>query len=326
MNETDIQMTEMEQELAKELTDAGLGAPDPEPGTEAQTGTETTAEQETQPETGDSATEPAADPEPGTEAEGGDPAAGAPAKQPGQPEESKLILGKFKTQEDLEKAYVNLEKMASKKAAQISDAQKFADPDNVQKMIIERTEMAAQKRIEDAIATIQDPEHLKEATAAFAMYRRTGDMQYIEKARGFLDRRIDRRLDVDMHNDFAQIASTFNQHRTEIEMAPIAQALQEMDEEDPEWMSDPVHQKILADAIRINRKVDVKSIKRMIVEVGENAVKKYVASEAKKKAAEAQRAPQVSVASAGREPAPAPKKDWRNMTIEEQLREELANS
>lgn len=239
--------------------------------------------------------------------------------EPAAPEEPKMILGKFKSYDDLEKAYTNLEKMASQKAQRASEEQKFTSPTEFDNMVAANIEKVALGQIEDAISKIQNPEHLKEATAALAMYRRTGDIQHIETARGFLDRGTDRRLETEIRNSAAMIKEELGARRDDILLEPVKQSLMELEDEDPDWLADPIHQQVLTASIKLNRQVNVKAIKAMINEIGENAVKKYIASEAKKKVVAAAQQPNVSVKSGAQVTPKIPPKSIKEMTMEEQL-------
>lgn len=236
--------------------------------------------------------------------------------------ESEPILGKFKTQDDLIKAYQNLEKQLTKKSQQVAETAKVQS-DDFDKLVQDNISNAAWGLINNAVNTIVDPEHHKEALYALEMYRRTGDGVHLEKARGFLDPRVDRRLEVDFMNQSAAIRQEANKYRDEIEMQPIREALEELEEEDPDWLSDENHQNLIAEAIKLNRKVDVKGVKAMIKAVEEKAVERYKATEAKRLAQEAERKPIPSVKTSERQEPVKPKKDWRDMTIAEQLAEEM---
>lgn len=236
--------------------------------------------------------------------------------------ESEPILGKFKTQDDLIKAYQNLEKQLTKKSQQVAETAKVQS-DDFDKLVQDNISNAAWGLINNAVNTIVDPEHHKEALYALEMYRRTGDGAHLEKARGFLDPRVDRRLEVDFMNQSAAIRQEANKYRDEIEMQPIREALEELEEEDPDWLSDENHQNLIAEAIKLNRKVDVKGVKAMIKAVEEKAVERYKATEAKRLAQEAERKPIPSVKTSERQEPVKPKKDWRDMTIAEQLAEEM---
>ena len=206
-----------------------------------------------------------------------------PAKEPvAEPEhsetlitekESEPILGKFKTQDDLIKAYQNLEKQLTKKSQQVAETAKVQS-DDFDKLVQDNISNAAWGLINNAVNTIVDPEQHKEALYALEMYRRTGDGVHLEKARGFLDPRVDRRLEVDFMNQSAAIRQEANKYRDEIEMQPVREALEELEDEDPDWLAEETHQNLIAEAIKLNRKVDVKSVKAMIKAVEEKAVER----------------------------------------------------
>lgn len=251
-----------------------------------------------------------------------------PAQEPvAEPESQPVadpepILGKFKTQDDLIKAYQNLEKQLTKKSQQVAETAKVQS-DDFDKLVQDNISNAAWGLINNAVNTIVDPEQHKEALYALEMYRRTGDGAHLEKARGFLDPRVDRRLEVDFMNQSAAIRQEANKYRDEIEMQPVREALEELEEEDPDWLADENHQNLIAEAIKLNRKVDVKGVKAMIKAVEEKAVERYKATEAKRLAQEAERKPIPSVKTSERQEPVKPKKDWRDMTIAEQLAEEM---
>lgn len=258
-----------------------------------------------------------------------------PAEQPTEPAQEPVaepepqpvadpepILGKFKTQDDLIKAYQNLEKQLTKKSQQVAETAKVQS-DDFDKLVQDNISNAAWGLINNAVNTIVDPEQHKEALYALEMYRRTGDGVHLEKARGFLDPRVDRRLEVDFMNQSAAIRQEANKYRDEIEMQPVREALEELEEEDPDWLADENHQNLIAEAIKLNRKVDVKGVKAMIKAVEEKAVERYKATEAKRLAQEAERKPIPSVKTSERQEPVKPKKDWRDMTIAEQLAEEM---
>ncbi len=236
--------------------------------------------------------------------------------------ESEPILGKFKTQDDLIKAYQNLEKQLTKKSQQVAETAKVQS-DDFDKLVQDNISNAAWGLINNAVNTIADPEQHKEALYALEMYKRTGDGVHLEKARGFLDPRVDRRLEVDFMNQSAAIRQEANKYRDEIEMQPVREALEELEEEDPDWLAEETHQSLIAEAIKLNRKVDVKSVKAMIKAVEEKAVERYKATEAKRLAQEAERKPIPSVKTSERQEPVKPKKDWREMSIAEQLAEEM---
>ena len=258
-----------------------------------------------------------------------------PAEQPTEPAQEPVvepepqpvadpepILGKFKTQDDLIKAYQNLEKQLTKKSQQVAETAKVQS-DDFDKLVQDNISNAAWGLINNAVNTIVDPEQHKEALYALEMYRRTGDGAHLEKARGFLDPRVDRRLEVDFMNQSAAIRQEANKYRDEIEMQPVREALEELEEEDPDWLAEETHQNLIAEAIKLNRKVDVKGVKAMIKAVEEKAVERYKATEAKRLAQESERKPIPSVKTSERQEPVKPKKDWREMSIAEQLAEEM---
>lgn len=302
----DLQELEKDEGQAEQAEPVATPAEEPaEAPAEEPAQEETPAEQPAEQPT-ESAQEPVAEPEP-------------------QPEpEPEPILGKFKTQDDLIKAYQNLEKQLTKKSQQVADVAKVQSSD-FDKLVDEHISNAAWNLIGQAVNTITDPEHHKEALYALEMYKRTGDGVHLEKARGFLDPRIDRRLEVDFMNQSAAIRQEANKYRDEIELQPVQQALEELEEEDPDWLAEESHQNLIAEAIKLNRKVDVKSVKAMIQAVEEKAVERYKATEAKRLAQEAERKPIPSVKATERQEPVKPKKDWREMTIAEQLEAEMAD-
>lgn len=284
---------------------------------------ETPAEQPTEPTEPTTAEEPKQEEIPAEQPE--EPAQEPVAEPEPQPEpEPELILNKFKTQDDLIKAYQNLEKQLTKKSQQVAETAKVQS-DDFDKLVQDNISNIAWGLINNAVNTITDPEHHKEALYALEMYRRTGDGSHLEKARGFLDPRIDRRLEVDFMNQSAAIRQEANKYRDEIELQPVKQALEELEDEDPEWLAEETHQNLIAEAIKLNRKVDVKSVKAMIKAVEEKAVERYKATEAKRLAQEAERKPVPSVKTPERQEPVKQKKDWREMTIAEQLAEEMAD-
>lgn len=264
-----------------------------------------------------------AQPGEGDGGEGGDEPATPPATSATEAPEPKLILGKFKSQEDLEKAYVNLEKMHSQKMQKTQEENKFTSPTEFDNAVVGAIERVALRQVEDAVSKIADPEHLKEATAAVAMYRRTGDIQYIDQARGYLDRAADRRLQDDMRNAALEIKQQYGARRDEIMLQPIREGLIELEKEDPEWMKEELHQQVLTAAIKLNNRVNVKSIKEMITQIGEHAVEKYKAAEARKKAIADAKKPNVSVKSATAPTPKTPEKPWDQMSLQEQLQHEF---
>lgn len=238
--------------------------------------------------------------------------------------ESEPILGKFKTQDDLIKAYQNLEKQLTKKSQQVAETAKVQS-DDFDKAIREKEQAVAWELLNNAMTTITDQQQHKDALYALEMYKRTGNEEFLKTARGFLDPRLDERLNYQFRDASAAIRQEMNAYRDEIELQPVKQALEELEGEDPEWLSEETHQNLIVEAIKLNRKVDVKSVKAMIKAVEEKAVERYKSTEAKRLAQEAERKPVPSVKTPERQEPVKQKKDWREMTIAEQLAEEMAD-
>ena len=237
------------------------------------------------------------------------------------PAEPELILGKFKTQDDLVKAYQNLEKRFGEKAKEVKEVEqvKSDDFDNAVRQKIAEENW---KLVDKAFDTIADPEHAKEAQYLLMQFRKTGDGSYLEKARGYLDARVDRRLEVDAMNVAARITQDANAHRQEILLKPLSDELDKMAEEDPEFMNDEQNQNLMAMAIKLNpTTVDVRAVKKAIQEYnkssynrGYEAAKKEFAKQAEKKA--------VPLKSTVHIEQPKPKKNYDDMSMAEQLEEE----
>lgn len=248
-----------------------------------------------------------------------------PAEEPKEEEpekEPELILGKFKSQEDLINAYKNLEKKFGEKAHEVKEVAQVQSDDfdkAVDAKIVEET----WKLVDKAFDTITDPEHAKEAQYMLSQFKKTGDSSYLEKARGYLDARVDRQLEVASMNTASQIRMKANEHRQEILLKPLEEELDKMAEEDPEFMNDTTNQDLMAMAIRLNpTKIDVRAVKKAIQDYrtsayqkGYEAAKKEIAKQAEKKT--------VSVKSTTRIEQPKPKKPVESMSIQEQLEEEM---
>lgn len=237
-------------------------------------------------------------------------------------QEPEMILGKFKTQDDLVKAYQNLEKRFSEKSQEVKEVEKVTnnDFDNAVRQKIAEENW---KLVDRAFSTIANPDDAKEAQFLLAQYKRTGDAEFLEKARGYLDARVDRRLEVDAMNTAAKITQVANEHRQEILLKPLAAELDQMAEEDPEFMGDEQNQNLMAMAIKLNpTTVDVRAVKKAIQEYSKTQYQKGFEA-AKKEAAKMAEQKAVSVKSAAKSIAPEPKKpDPENMSIKDQLVEE----
>lgn len=255
-----------------------------------------------------------------------------PEKQEEEPEEEpkeeepekepELIAGKFKTQEDLINAYKNLEKKLGEKSHEVKEAVQVQS-DEFDKAVDAKIAEETWKLVDKAFDTISNPDDAKEAQYLLSQFKKTGDGAYLEKARGFLDARIDRQLEVSSMNTASQIRMKANEHRQEILLKPLEEELDKMAEEDPEFMNDTVNQDLMAMAIKLNpTKVDVRAVKKAIQDYrtsayqkGYEAAKKEFAKQAEKKT--------VSVKSTTHIEQPKPKKPVESMSIKEQLEEEM---
>lgn len=249
-----------------------------------------------------------------------EPAEEEPAQEPEKAPE--LILGKFKSQDDLINAYKNLEKKMGEKAQEVKEVVQ-AKSDDFDVAVKQKIAEENWKLVDKAFETITNPDDAKEAQYLLSQFKKTGDGALLEKARGFLDARVDRRLEVDAMNMAAKIQQAANAHREEILLKPLSEELDKMAEEDPEFMNDEQNQNLMAMAIKLNPStVDVRSVKKAIQEYKESAyhkgyeaAKKEFAKQAEKKA--------VSVKSTTHIEQPKPKKSFASMSIAEQLDEEM---
>ncbi|MBO7344905.1 MAG: hypothetical protein J6U92_03070 [Clostridia bacterium] len=264
--------------------------------------------------------EPAKEEEPAEE----QPAEEEPAEEPKseEPAEPVMYAGKFKTVEDLVNGYKNLEKKMGEKAQEVKEVVQ-AKSDDFDLAVKQKIAEENWKLVDKAFETITNPDDAKEAQYLLSQFKKTGDGALLEKARGFLDARVDRRLEVDAMNMAAKIQQTANAHREEILLKPLSEEFDKMAEEDPEFMNDEQNQNLMAMAIKLNPStVDVRSVKKAIQEYKESAyqkgyeaAKKEFAKQAEKKA--------VSVKSTTHIEQPKPKKSFASMSIAEQLDEEM---
>jgi hypothetical protein len=252
------------------------------------------------------------------------PAEEEPAEEPAQePEKApELILGKFKSQDDLINAYKNLEKKMGEKAQEVKEVVQ-AKSDDFDLAVKQKIAEENWKLVDKAFETITNPDDAKEAQYLLSQFKKTGDGALLEKARGFLDARVDRRLEVDAMNMAAKIQQTANAHREEILLKPLSEELDKMAEEDPEFMNDEQNQNLMAMAIKLNpTTVDVRSVKKAIQEYKESAYQKGYEA-AKKEFAKQVEKKAVSVKSTTHIEQPKPKKSFASMSIAEQLDEEM---
>ena len=276
------------------------------------------------------AEEPKDQPEPKDEDGGSEEDSQPNEEAPTTPEEPKpadvepepeLILGKFKDQKALEKAYQDLERRFGEKAKEVKQVEQVTS-DDFDNAVRQKIAEENWKLVDKAFESISDPEHAKEAQYLLMQFKKTGESAYLDKARGYLDARVDRKLEVDAMNMAARISQTANAHRQEILLKPLSEELDKMAEEDPDFMNDEQNQNLMAMAIKLSpTTVDVRAVKKAIQEYsktsyqkGYEAAKKEFAKQAEKKV--------VPIKSSGHVETPAPKKNYDSMSIEEQLKEE----
>lgn len=235
--------------------------------------------------------------------------------------EPELIMGKFKNQDALIAAYKNLEKKLGEKAQETQEIKQVTS-DDFDKAVNQRIVETNIKAIDKALDTITDPEKAKEAQYLWAQAQKTGNIELFEQARGYLDSRVDRRLEAEMMNNAAQIRMNANAHKEEILLKPLSDELDKMAEEDPDFMNDTQNQELLAMAIKLNpTKVNVRAVKKTIQDYGKTQYDKGYEA-AKKEFAKQVETKSVSVKTTPKAVQPAPKKDTSSMSIEDQLKEE----
>lgn len=243
--------------------------------------------------------------------------------EPEKPDEQEpeLILGKFKNQDALVKAYQDLEKRFSEKSQEVKDVEKV-NSDEFDNAVRQKIAEENWKLVDKAFETITDPNDAKEAQFLLSQFKKTGDGAYLEKARGYLDSRVDRRLEVDAMNMAAKITQTANAHRQEILLKPLAAELDKMAEEDPEFMNDTQNQDLMAMAIKLNPStVDVRAVKKAIQDYSKTQYQKGYEA-AKKEFAKQVEQKVVPIKSTTRVVQPAPKKNLDDLSIADQLKEE----
>lgn len=252
--------------------------------------------------------------------ENADPATEPKDKAP-ENEPAEMILGKFKTVDDLKNAYQNLEKRFSEKSQEVKEVKEVSS-DDFDTAVRQKISEENWKLVDKAFETITDPEQAKEAQYLLSQFKKTGDGALLEQARSFLDKRIDRKLEVDAMNMAAKIQQTANAHRQEIMLKPLADELDKMAEEDPDFMNDKQNQDLMVMAIKLNpATVDVRAVKKTIKDYGSSQYQKGYEA-AKKEFAKQAETKAVPVKSVAKAETPVAKKPVEAMSIEDQLKEE----
>jgi hypothetical protein len=119
--------------------------------------------------------------------------------------ESTLILGKFKDQESLEAAYVNLEKLASKKTAPVSEVPVFNEEAELQRLGLNG------RKIKETVTNWVNNTFSDSAKEAFAKAPKTAEtLQFMDEIR---QQQSDERSRVPMSNqtDMPVTEATFQQ-------------------------------------------------------------------------------------------------------------------
>ena len=237
-------------------------------------------------------------------------------------QEPELILGKFKTTEDLATAYQNLQKKFTESTQTKKEVETIAS-DEFDQAVKQKIAEVSWGHVKKAFETITNPEHSKEAMFLLEQYRKTNDPKYLEDARGYLDKRVDRRLEVDCMNTAAHITQVANMHRQEILLKPLANTLDEMAEQDPEFFNNEDNQNLMTMAIKLNPiHVDVRAVKKAISEYQKKQYDRGYAAGLKEAAKKAETvAP--SIKSRNVLPQEPVKKPISKMTTEEMLLEEM---
>lgn len=223
-----------------------------------------------------------------------------PAQEPEK--EPELILGKFKTQDELVKAYQNLQSEFSKRSQQAKQEEKVQTGE-FDKMVASEIQRSNWDLVNQAFSTIASADDKKEALYLLEQFKQTGNEDLFEQARKYLDPRVDRRLEVQCMNNMAEIQQRYNAQRDEIELEPVAQALDELDKEEPGWLEQPAVQDLMVEAIKLNRKVDVRAVKTKIKAFEDEVIKRYEAKVARENAVKAEQ--QAVAVKAAAQPEPA---------------------
>lgn len=323
----------LEELLAQELQDAGLVSGDetenkdsaPDGASEQQDADTTTGESadtDKSEDTSENKDDESKDPQDEQEKQD-DPKADTPEELLNKAiEEPKLILGKFKTQEDLEKAYQNLEKQFTQKSQRTAEVARSQDDAYWDNEIAKAEDIVAKDIVTKALDTISDPAQKTEAMTAMNKWLQTGDAEDLSKCLGYMDVRVERKVRLQAMDASAKIRAEATRLRNESWQAPLVESLREVRAEDPEWFDAPETQDIIRAAIALNGAgLDVKSLKKMIVAVGNREVEKYKAKQAKQTAVKAEQK-MVSVKGASHVEPPQPEKPIDPNDIEALLKNE----
>ena len=282
--------------LEQELQNAGITP-----------GEELPVEQPTEPEQPQPAEEPAPE-EPKVETEPEQPEEPKPTEEPKEEpkepeekpaepenlvkqamEEPELILGKFKSVDDLKNAYQNLEKQFTQKSQRTAEVVRSQDDAYWDNEIAKAEDVVAKDIVTKALDTIADPAQKTEAMTAMNKWLQTGEAEDLSKCLGYMDVRVERQVRLQAMDASAKIRAEATRLRNEAWQGPLVESLKEVRAEDPEWFDAPETQEIVKAAIALNgAKLDVKSLKKMIIASNNKAVERALAQRAKETAVKAE--------------------------------------
>ena len=222
--------------------------------------------------------------------------------------EPELILGKFKSVDDLKNAYQNLEKQFTQKSQQTAEVVRSQDDAYWDNEIANAEDIVARDIVTRALDTIADPAQKTEAMTAMNKWLQTGDSEDLSKCLGYMDVRVERQVRLRAMDASAKIRAEATRLRTEAWQAPLVESLKEVRAEDPEWFDAPTTQEIIKSAIALNgAKLDVKSLKKMILASNNAAVERDRAKRAQQTAIKTEQKT-VSVKGASHNEPPKPEK------------------
>lgn len=222
--------------------------------------------------------------------------------------EPELILGKFKSVDDLKNAYQNLEKQFTQKSQQTAEVVRSQDDAYWDNEIANAEDIVARDIVTRALDTIADPAQKTEAMTAMNKWLQTGDSEDLSKCLGYMDVRVERQVRLQAMDASAKIRAEATRLRTEAWQAPLVESLKEVRAEDPEWFDAPTTQEIIKSAIALNgAKLDVKSLKKMILASNNAAVERDRAKRAQQTAIKTEQKT-VSVKGASHNEPPKPEK------------------
>lgn len=219
-------------------------------------------------------------------------------------QEPELILGKFKSVDDLKNAYQNLEKQFTQKSQRTADVARSQDDVYWDNEIAKAEDVVAKDIVTKALDTIADPAQKTEAMTAMNKWLQTGDAEDLSKCLGYMDVRVERQVRLQAMDASAKIRAEATRLRNESWQQPLVEDLKEVRAEDPEWFDAPETQEIIKAAIALNgAKLDVKGLKKMIQAVSNKAVETYKTKVAKETAVKAEQQTVSVKAASHQEPA-----------------------